>query len=78
MASFCYDCSIDMFGDEVTNDFAGLIDEDLVKKGYVLPVLCEGCGYIMIDHLGKKVGTSDALIAKMQEFVDWPLSRKDE
>jgi len=72
VANFCYDCSIDMFGDEVTNDFAGLVDKDLVKKGYALPVLCEGCGDIMVDHLGKKVGTIDEIVNKAC------LPRKDE
>ena len=72
MASFCYDCSIDMFGGKVVNDFAGLIDKDLVKKGYVLPVLCEGCGYIMVDDTGKKVGTADEIVNKAC------LPRKDE
>lgn len=72
MANFCYDCSIDMFGDEVTNDFAGLVDKDLVKKGYALPVLCEGCGDIMVDHLGKKVGTIDEIVNEAC------LPRKDE
>jgi len=61
-----------MFGDEVTNDLAGLIDEDLVKKGYALPVLCEGCGDIMVDHLGKKVGTIDEIVNEAC------LPRKDE
>jgi len=72
VANFCYDCSIDMFGDEVTNDFAGLVDKDLVKKGYALPVLCEGCGDIMVDHLGKKVGTIDEIVNEAC------LPRKDE
>jgi len=61
-----------MFGDKVTNDLAGLIDKGLVKKGYALPVLCEGCGDIMVDHLGKKVGTIDEIVNEAC------LPRKDE
>ena len=63
MADFCYDCSQELLGVEPeSNDFFGLIDEEKVEKGYLISVLCEGCGYIMVDHLGKKVGTIDETV----------------
>ncbi len=57
MADFCLQCANDLFGSEdapVKSDFYGLLSEEDFYKGYLLPVLCEGCGYIYVDSQGKR------------------------
>ncbi len=50
MASFCHDCSIDMFGEDF-GDLAGWCKENEYAR-----ILCEGCGgYIIVDYLGNKI-----------------------
>jgi len=53
MADFCLDCAENLFGKELPSDFEGILTEE--EEGYTISVLCEGCGYIEVDHLGKKV-----------------------
>ena len=57
MADFCWDCTEEMFGPESApvNDFRHLISEEEHKRDYVMEVLCEGCGFIRVDHNGKRV-----------------------
>lgn len=50
MADFCKECSDEMFGPDVPNDFEGLCE-----PGEMVSVLCEGCGYIWVDHTGKRI-----------------------
>lgn len=61
MADFCLQCANEMFGtedDPVKSDFHKLLSEAEHKEGYALPVLCEGCGPIYVDHLGRRVDDS--------------------
>jgi len=51
MADFCYDCTAELFGDGKRNDFADEWGEDRDLWN----VLCEGCGFIVVDKSGKKV-----------------------
>ena len=37
------------------SDFKGIISEEMFHEGWVAPVLCEGCGYIEVDNLGKRI-----------------------
>ena len=53
MAEFCLDCSRELFGED--SDFKGIISEEQFNEGLIVPVLCEGCGFIEVDHLGKKI-----------------------
>lgn len=53
MAEFCRDCCIELFGSD-TKDLAGLC-----KKGMMVCVLCETCGYIWVDENGKKINPED-------------------
>lgn len=46
MADFCKACAIDNFGDD-TGDLKGLCN-----PGFFVQVICEGCGYIYVDHEG--------------------------
>jgi len=63
MANFCYDCTTEHFGtDALQNDFHSMITEREVEKGFLLSVLCEGCGHIMINHEGKRVKTLDEYV----------------
>jgi len=52
MASFCLQCSIEIWG-EGEYDFANISTEDDTKKGLFPIVLCEGCGPIQVDHTGR-------------------------
>lgn len=54
MADFCKECSIDTFGQDF-GDFADLVTESEVAKGIGAYVLCEGCGYIRVDHFGCRI-----------------------
>ena len=53
MAEFCKQCSKDMFGDDVPNDFVGMSTKEDTDRGLYPVVLCEGCGPIQVDHTGK-------------------------
>ena len=58
MASFCYDCCLELFcGTEeeaLENDFAGIVRR--IERYFCL---CEGCGWITVDRDGKKVEEDD-------------------
>ena len=58
MASFCYDCCVELFGgsdiEAQDNDFAGIVRNN--EKYFCL---CEGCGWITVDKHGKKVEEKD-------------------
>ena len=54
MAEFCTECTKELFGEEIESDFKGILLKEEFEKGQVLSVLCEGCGYIEVDHLGNK------------------------
>jgi hypothetical protein len=44
-----------MWGDEIDSDFKGILPKEEFKKGQILSVLCEGCGYIYVNHLGDRL-----------------------
>lgn len=55
MADFCRQCSIDMFGGDC-GDLSGLLDkygDDKTK--WLASVICEGCGFVQVNHLGECV-----------------------
>ena len=51
MANFCRDCSIAMFGRDF-GDLAGISTEKDTAEGRYARTLCEGCGYVLVDHDG--------------------------
>jgi hypothetical protein len=57
MAEFCKQCADELQFDP---DFVGLISEEEVAKGFGALVLFEGCGPILVNHLGECI-TSDCL-----------------
>ena len=55
MADFCKQCTAALFGEEYAdrNDMVGLSTEEDTAKGLYASALCEGCGFIQVDHTGK-------------------------
>ena len=56
MAEFCKECAKEMWGDSVPSDFKEMITAEQIDDGYVMEVLCEGCGWIYVDEDGKRIG----------------------
>lgn len=52
MADFCKQCSIELFGED-TRDLAGLGYGLSLAPDEGFVVICEGCGYILVDEEGK-------------------------
>lgn len=60
MADFCKQCSIATFGEDY-GDLAGLgKPDDVLEEGMGYPVICEGCGYILVNKAGECI-TPDCL-----------------
>ena len=56
MADFCRQCTEVTLGmDPDENDLKGISTEDDTKNGLFALVICEGCGYIQVDHTGRCV-----------------------
>ena len=56
MADFCYQCTRDILGlDGSKNEFVGIQPIEMTEKGLYTEVLCEGCGFILVDHNGKRI-----------------------
>lgn len=57
MADFCRQCALDMWGPDPVygRDLAGLSSPEDTAKGLYAVVICEGCGYIQVDHEGNCV-----------------------
>ena len=55
MAEFCTECAKELFGEEIESDFKGILPKEEFEKGQISSVLCEGCGYIYVNHLGDKL-----------------------
>jgi hypothetical protein len=55
MASFCAQCSIDVYGKDY-GDYRGLITAEQFAEGWVVSVICEDCGHCVVDHEGRCVG----------------------
>jgi len=64
MADYCKDCSIEWFEKDY-RELAGLITEAEVKTGLGACVICEGCGFIRVDHEGKRLGEPDATTTRV-------------
>jgi hypothetical protein len=59
MADYCLQCSEDYLG-MPGSDFVGVITEEDWVAGYVGNVLCEGCGFTQVDHVGRCVNQTHA------------------
>ena len=59
MADFCRQCSEQILGipdAEYLGDLSGLSTADDTAKGLYANVICEGCGFVQVDHTGRCVG----------------------
>jgi hypothetical protein len=54
MADFCKQCSIELF-DKDFRDLAGISTQAQTDDNRFALVLCEGCGFIQVDHEGRCV-----------------------
>jgi hypothetical protein len=54
VADFCSQCSEEVFGEDF-KDLAGLLTPEQAKEGFVVPIICEGCGPVFVDIDGKCV-----------------------
>lgn len=54
MADFCKQCSIDMFGHDC-GDLKGITTKEETENGRYARVICEGCGFVLVDHEGNVV-----------------------
>jgi hypothetical protein len=53
MADFCRQCAKDLWNDpEAIGDLEGISSSEETKKGLFANVICEGCGYTVVDHEG--------------------------
>ena len=59
MSDFCQECNDKLLGHDIECGLAGLITEEQSKQGYTMNALCEGCGFVQVDHDGKKVPWPD-------------------
>lgn len=55
MADYCKECSVDLFNSDF-KELANLSTEEDTKKGLFANVICEGCGFVQVDHTGKCLG----------------------
>jgi hypothetical protein len=69
MADYCKQCAEDHGFPNPGSDFAGLVEED-----YVAQVLCEGCGFAVVDHTGASINWKPPTSVSIDEF----LTRKKE
>jgi hypothetical protein len=59
MADFCAQCSIDLFGEDF-GDLADITPIEQFERGLACCVLCEDCGPIQVDPLGRCISTDCA------------------
>ena len=58
MADFCKECSEKLLGEDF-RDLAYIVSEEQYLRGKAANVLCEGCGWIVVDHNGKRLEIED-------------------
>jgi hypothetical protein len=70
MADFCNVCSEELFGKEITPEIDVYdILENQLKPGYIVSVLCEGCG---MSNIAKDQSGSPYLYFDYQDGGDSP------
>lgn len=55
MADFCKLCSIELFGQD-ERDLANLNPKVTLGPGEGFAVICEGCGFVYVNHEGECLG----------------------
>jgi hypothetical protein len=51
MSDYCKQCSLEEFGKDY-KELAGLSTENDTQNSLFATAICEGCGYIQVDHEG--------------------------
>jgi hypothetical protein len=59
MAEFCKQCADELGFPE--SDFKGACKEIELDEDVGFVVVCEGCGFVLVDHLGQCMGNSGCL-----------------
>lgn len=59
MAAFCYKCGTDIFQEDC-GDLAGLTSLEDIQRGVCRVVLCECCGWILVNEAGARVDFVEA------------------
>lgn len=54
MADFCRQCSLEHFGEDF-RELAGMSTPEDTAKGLFTVNICEGCGFVLVDHEGECV-----------------------
>jgi len=54
MADFCQQCALDIFGEDI-GDLAGISTAADTEASLFPIVLCEGCGPVQVDHMGRRI-----------------------
>ena len=60
MADFCTECSLELFEKDY-GELAGLSTEEDTRNLLYAVVICEGCGFVQVDHTGKCIGGTDCM-----------------
>lgn len=76
MADFCRYCSGSLFGKDF-KDLAGLITPEETQNGVVAAVICEGCGFVTVDHEGNCTCHTDEQHERILRFEDPPAIPQD-
>lgn len=71
MADFCKECSIETFGEDF-GDLVGVTPPEANDRKRWRITLCEGCGPIQVDHLGRCI--SDDCLRKHGLTWKWEMS----
>lgn len=72
MADLCKQCSIETFGEDF-GDLANITTKENELQGYYAVFICEGCGFIQVDHKGNCV-TSDCLYKHGETYAPTRIS----
>lgn len=68
MADFCRQCTQQRMGVDYS-DFEGITTQKDTDNQRYARVLCEGCGIILVDHTGSRVGSYIADFDKLSNIV---------
>lgn len=75
MASFCKQCSLDLFGEDFS-DFANITAQEDYKNNLACVVLCEGCGPIQVDPEGRCISKDCLKSHDKQRRINNPQKNK--
>ena len=71
MADFCQYCSKVLFGEDC-GDLKGLTTPEDTQNGVKAAAICEGCGFVTVDHLGRCTCHTEEEHNKILSFEEPP------